>query len=193
MWIRAAGGRRAPFIAAAAGVLILIAVWRVNQFPKLVEQTVFDARYAAGKMDRREYLGRYADERKYSSLAAAELADYLRMNSTITEPVYVFGFTCAAYVHADRVSASRFFWSRPVIVGFNADKPGYGTGGLLADLERNIPAVVALQRRDWAPDVADSAEFFMASPSLAGWLNAHYTRSNGPDGFDTWLRKVDSR
>ena len=103
--------------------------------------------------------------------------------------MYVFGFTSAAYVYAGRVSASRFFWSRPVIVGFNSEKPGYGVRGLLQDLERTSPAVVALQRRDWAPDVQDSAQFFMATPPLADWLRSHYELRNGPDGFDTWVRR----
>ena len=38
----------------------------------------------------------------------------------------------------------------------------------------NRPAVVALQQRDWAPDVDDSAHFFMTTPALAGWLRANY-------------------
>ncbi len=41
-------------------------------------------------------------------------------------------------------------------------------------------ALVALQRKDWAPDVADSAAFFMGTPALAGWLQAHYERAPRP-------------
>jgi hypothetical protein len=48
---------------------------------------------------------------------------------------------------------------------------------------------VALQRHDWAPDVADSADFFMSTPALAGWLNSAYERDTGPDEFDVWRRK----
>jgi hypothetical protein len=177
-------------LAAAAAVLVIgVAVWRVNQFPKLVEQTVFDARHALGHTPRETYLARYDDDRKYSALAAAELGGYLRAHSTPGEPVFVFGFTCAAYVEADRASASRFFWSRPVIVGFNQGQPGYGTDGLLSDLNLNRPAVIALQQRDWAPDVDDSGKFFMESPPLAGWLQAHYEPASGPEGFAIWLRR----
>jgi hypothetical protein len=178
-------------VAVPAAALIMAAVWRAgdNPFPKLVEQTIFDARYALGGMSRGEYLARYDDDRKYSALAAATLGEYLRSHSGPTDRVYVFGFTCAAYVEADRASASRFFWSRPVIVGFNEGRPGYGTEGLLSDLHLNRPAVIALQLRDWAPDVEDSAKFFMSTPRLAGWLQAYYVKTQGPEGFDVWLRR----
>jgi hypothetical protein len=183
-------GRPAHVAAAAAAIVVVaVAVWRVNQFPKLVEQTIFDARYALGGMTRDAYLARYDDDRKYSALAAATLADYLKAHSAESDRVYVFGFTCAAYVEADRISASRFFWSRPVIVGFNAGRPGYGVDGLLSDLNVNRPAVIALQQKDWMPDSDDSAPFFMSNPSLAGWLRAHYVQADGPVGFDVWLRR----
>jgi hypothetical protein len=107
--------------------------------------------------------------------------------------VYVFGFSCAAYVEADRVSASRFFWSRPVIAGFNEGQPGYGAGGLLDDLRLHAPAVVALQQRDWSPDVDDSAHFFMTSLPLAGWLRASYARVDAVEGFDVWVRRGDAQ
>jgi 4-amino-4-deoxy-L-arabinose transferase-like glycosyltransferase len=175
----------------AFGLLIVaVAVWRVNQFPKLAEQTWFDTRYMFGKMSRDAYLARYADERKYSAAGAVSVASVMRDRSGPRESVYLFGFTPAAYVYADRKSASRFFWSRPVIAGFMANQPGYGVGGVLADLERAQPAVVALQINDWAPDVDDSAHFFMTTAPLAEWLRAHYTRmANGPEGFDVWLRR----
>lgn len=175
--------------AAAVAIVVTVAVWRVNQFPKLVEQTIFDARYALGRVPAPDYLARYADDRKYSALAASELGHYLREHSAPDQSVYVFGFTGAAYVEANRTSASRFFWSRPVIVQFNAGRPGYGTAGLLSELSLAAPAVVALQQRDWAPDVDDSAVFFMATPPLADWLRAHYDRASGPEGFDVWQRR----
>jgi hypothetical protein len=190
-WMKAGLGRRARLLAIPAALVVAVAVWRVGDdpFPKLVEQTLFDARYALGGMDRLAYLARYDDDRKYSALSAATLGEYLRAHSGPTDRVYVFGFTCAAYVEADRASASRFFWSRPVIVGFNEGRPGYGIEGLLSDLHLNRPAVIALQQRDWAPDVDDSATFFMATPRLAGWLQAYYLRAQGPEGFDVWLRR----
>ena len=188
-WLRTAFGRSARIPALAAAVLAAYATVRVNQFDKLAGQTLFDARHAIGSIDRAAYLARYDDDRKYSAPAGAALGDYLRAHSGAADRVYVFGFTCAAYVASERASASRFFWSRPVIVGFNAGRPGYGVDGLLSDLNLNRPAVIALQQRDWAPDGPDSAAFFMATPALAGWLRAYYVPATGPDGFDVWLRR----
>jgi hypothetical protein len=128
--------------------------------------------------------------RKYSALAVEELGQFLQSHSQPHEAVYVFGFSGGAYVHAARESASRFFWSRPVIVGFDEGRPGYGVAGLLADLQRSAPAVVALQQRDWLPDVDDSAHFFMTAPALAGWLRQSYDRVQGPEGFDVWMKRA---
>jgi hypothetical protein len=188
--IKARAGQFAPAVGLAAAAIVAIGVWRVDQFPKLVEQTIFDARYALGRLDRTAYLARYGDDRKFSALAAVTLADTIRDRTRPTDTIYVFGFTCAVYVHAERASASRFFWSRPVIAGFEAGRPGYGVPGLLDELQRRAPAVVVLQRKDWAPDVTDSAEFFMASPPLAEWLEANYVRADGPDAFDVWVRRA---
>ena len=189
-WIRdrlPAASARAAAVAACA--LVAVGVWRVNQFPKLLEQTWFDTERALGRIDPERYLGRYADERKYSALAMRRLADYLQAHSGPSDPVYVFGFSSGAYVTADRESSSRFFWSRPVILGFNEGEAGYGVDGLLSALRRRPPAVVALQRHDWAPDVADSADFFISTPPLAAWLHSHYERDRGPEEFDVWRRK----
>jgi hypothetical protein len=191
-WMKDGIGARARLLAIPLAAAVIVATWRAgdNPFPKLVEQTVFDARHALGTIDRRDYLARYDDDRKYSALAGVALGEYLQAHSQPADRVYVFGFTCAAYVEANRASASRFFWSRPVIAGFNEGRPGYGTEGLLSDLTFNRPAVVALQQKDWAPDVADSAAFFMSTPRLAGWLQAYYVKGQGPEGFDVWLRRT---
>jgi hypothetical protein len=170
-------------------------VWRVNDFPKLADNTWHDARYALGRITREEHLARYGDRatRKYSALAMDELATFMQAHSEPDDTVYLFGFSSGAYVSADRSSASRFFWSRPVIVGFNDGKPGYGVAGLLDDLDASRPVIVALQQRDWYPDVDDSAHFFMATPPLASWLRASYTPVAGPEGFDLWIRRTDAR
>jgi hypothetical protein len=188
-WLRAGTGHAARFFAVPLVLVTVVAVWRVNQFDKLAVQTIFDARHALGSIPRDAYLARYDDDRKYSALAGDTLGKYLAAHSGPADRIFVFGFTCAAYIEANRASASRFFWSRPVIVGFNEGRPGYGIAGLLSDLTFNRPTVVALQQRDWAPDVEDSAAFFMKTPTLSGWLRAHYQQASGPEGFDIWLRR----
>jgi hypothetical protein len=182
-------GRAANILILLLAAGVAVAAWRVNQFPKLAEQTWFDTQYAFGRLPRDVYLARYVDGRKYTALGAVQLGELMAERSAAHDRVYLFGFTPAAYLHADRASASRFFWSRPVIAGFKEGTRGYGAEGVLADLERTRPAVIALQEKDWAPDVADSASYFMSTPSLATWLTTHYTRTAGPEGFDVWLRR----
>jgi hypothetical protein len=190
-WAGSVLWRRRPLINAIGLLVIAVAVWRVNDFPKLLENTWHDAQYAAGRSTTEEHLARYGDRttRKYSALAVVELGNFLRGHSSSRDSVYVFGFSCGAYLHADRISASRFFWSRPVIAGFNDGQPGYGMTGVLEDLRRNAPAVVALQQRDWYPDVDDSAHFFLNDAAAAGWLRASYDRVEAVPGFDMWVRR----
>jgi hypothetical protein len=131
--------------------------------------------------------------RKYSAIAVDRLASYLAAHASPSDRVYVFGFSPGAYVKAGRVSASRFFWSRPVIAGFNEGVPGYGAAGVLAELERHPPAVIALQQVDWLNDVDHSSHFFTTHPALGPWLRAHYSAAAGPEGFDVYLRQVSPR
>lgn len=187
--------RRRTAINVAAAIVIAVAVWRVDDFTKLLDNTSHDTRYLAGRMERVEHLARYGERttRKYSALAVAELGEFMRSHSSPGETVLVFGFSAGAYAAAERLAASRFFWSRPVIVGFNDGRPGYGVQGLLDDVRRTRPAIVALQRRDWMPDVDDSAHFFTTSPPLAAWLQESYEAVTGPDGFDVWMPKGRAR
>jgi hypothetical protein len=190
-WAGALLWTRRRIVNVLAVAVLAFAVWRVNEFSNLAGNIVHDGRYLLGRSTREAHLDRYGDreERKYSALAMAELADFMRARTTPADHIYIFGFASGAYVQADRESASRFFWSRPVIVDFNAEEPGYGVKGLREDLEATAPAIVALQIRDWAPDVPNSAEFFMSTPRLAEWLLSGYEPVPGPDGFEVWTRR----
>jgi hypothetical protein len=177
-------------IGAALAILVAIGVWRIDDFPKLVSNVSHDLSYIAGRIDRRTHLARYGGQRdvdKYSALDNLDLGAMLAARAQPHETVFVFGFSSGAYVYAARRSASRFFWSRPVIVDFNGGDPRYGTKGLLDDLERNHPVMIVLQRHDWLPDVSDSAPFFLSQPALGGWLRANYHQIPAIDGFDAWL------
>jgi hypothetical protein len=202
----------APALALAAGVaatatlaplpripraLILLAlaalVWRVGDdpFPKLAHNVWHDVQYIVGRIDRRTHLARYGGLRevdKYSALDNVDLGAYLGAHTQPNESIFVFGYSPGAYVYADRRSASRFFWSRPVILDFNHENPRWGVNGLLNDLRRSQPAYVVLQKHDWAPDVQDSAPFFLSQPALAEWLRAGYHRVSLVEAFDTWER-----
>jgi hypothetical protein len=177
-------------------LLLVAATWRVgaDPFPKLAGNVWHDTQYVLGRIDRRTHLAKYGsrDVDKYSALDNRDLGDFLASRTTPDESIYVFGYSSGAYVYADRRSASRFFWSRPVIVGFNGSDPAYGVNGLRADLELRKPAFIVLQERDW-PDVQNSAPFFLSQPALAGWLRDRYHRLDTfMEGFQAWERNGPS-
>jgi len=176
-------------------VLVAYGCWRVGSEPfpqKLAVNAWRDTQYLIGQVDRRTHLARYGGTRsvdKYSALDNLDIGAFLAGKTTRDETVYVFGFSPASYVYADRRSASRFFWSRPVILDFNRENPAYGVAGLRGDLERNRPAYVILQEHDWSPDVQDSAPFFLSQPALSDWLHANYHEVRPfVDGFSAWER-----
>ncbi len=177
-------------------IVLAVATLRINQFDKAVEYTWYDMQALTGMIGRDDYLARFGGQRetdKFSALAVSHLGDRLRASTSPDDSVLVFGFSGGAYVKAERRSASRFFWSRPVIVGFGEGLPGYGTAGLLAELTRRTPRFVVLQRHDWDPDTVDSATYFMNTPQLADWLKAEYENVGSQDYFDLWERRSSSK
>jgi hypothetical protein len=180
-------------LGAAVALILAIFIWRAGDdpFPKLATNVWHDLSYATGRSDRRTHLSRYGGARevdKYSALDNMDLGAMLASKTRPDETVYVFGYSPGSYVYANRKSASRFFWSRPVILDFNHENASYGVAGLSADLSRAKPAIVVLQMRDWAPDVQDSGPFFLAQPRLADWLRAEYHQIPAIDGFQAWER-----
>jgi hypothetical protein len=183
---------RRPWAVALAAAIALVALVRVVPILKAVDSTLLDARQMTGAMPREEYLGRFGGLRvtdKHIPLALERLGRYLGQHSAPADTVYICGFSQGALVQSRRRSASRFFWSRPLVVGFNEGRPGYGAAGLLADLRDGNPAVVALQTNDWQMEGTDSATWFLSRPALASWLDSSYVRQPDLDGYHVWLRR----
>jgi hypothetical protein len=171
-------------------VLVLaVAVVRVSPFDKAARNTQFDADYMRGHIARNEYLARFATDR-YSAAAVSELAATVKNRTRAADPIFVFGFSGGLYVHAGRASASRFFWSRPILVGFNEGVRGYGANGLLDDLCRKPPSVVVLQHRDWPAEGIDSATFFLKHARLGPWLQQRYTLTSSDAVYQAWSRRA---
>ncbi len=174
-------------------VVLAVAAYRITDFDKVIDYTSYDAKYLAGRMTRDQYLSRFgerASDDKYSALAVQELAQHFAQDAPTRETVLLFGFSPGALVQSHRVSATRFFWSRPVIVGFNAGKPGYGVNGMLEELIRNRPLEVVLQRHDWEYG-PDSASFFLGDPRLLDWLRENYEPAGELGNFLLFRRKPD--
>ncbi len=192
----------------ATVVVLLLAAWRVGDeptarfvprlggLPQMLGNLRFDLEHWLGQIDRRTYLERFGGtglDGKFSALAVEELAALVRGSTRPDETIYVFGFASGGvHVKGQRRSASRFFWSRPVVLEFAAPAPGYGSAGLLADLQKHQPAMVALQKRDWRlgePGVPNSIEFFMSNAPLRAWLEAGYLPEQDGVVFSVWRRR----
>jgi hypothetical protein len=174
-----------------AVALIAVAIWRITDIPKGVAYTHYDWQGLTGRLPRDEYLSRFGAEAsgdKYSAAAVEHLAAYLKSHTADGDRVFVFGFSGAAYAKANRASASRFFWSRPVIVEFNRGRPGYGPEGLLAELSSRQPSAVVLQWRDWDPDTIDSATYFHRTAVLDEWLQKNYELRDRLGNYEIWLQ-----
>jgi hypothetical protein len=185
----------------AITVLIVAAgLWRVGvdapvgglrwgALPQLIDNITLDVRYARGHVSRAAYLSRFVGAQKYNAAAVEDLSGYIARTTTDEDRILVFGFAPAVYLESHRLSASRFLWSRPVILEFASDHEGYGSRGLLADLTRSRPAVVALQKQDWGPMDANSEAFFLGHPALHAWLSAGYELDRDTPIFSIWRRR----
>jgi hypothetical protein len=174
----------------AVALLLAAALSRNTTFAKVTEYTRHDLQYLSGAIDRRTYLAKFGGREgdKFSALAVHELGAYLAARTDPQDRVFVFGFSGWSYVAARRESASRFFWSYPVISGFNAGRPGYGPEGMLRELEAARPRYVVLQRHDWDPDGPDSETFALAHPGISAWLRREYRRQDPVADYAIWSR-----
>jgi hypothetical protein len=197
----------ARFIAAGVAIVLLAGLWKVGVeitptyqprlfgLPQTVENIADDLRYLRGDTLREAYLARFdrGVGGKFSPLAVERLAARANSLAAPSDRIYVFGFSGGGVlVRAGRASASRFFWSRPVVIEFEAGRPGYGSAGLLVDLTRTQPAIVALQKHDWGlgeKETPDSIRFFMDHPALRSWLEAGYVPDYEDDVYAVWRRK----
>lgn len=185
----------------AITVLIVAAgLWRVGvdapvgglrwgALPQLIDNIAFDVSYARGHVSRAAYLSRFVGAQKYNASAVEELSSHIAHTTKADDRILVFGFAPAVYLESHRLSASRFLWSRPVILEFASDREGYGSRGLLADLTRSRPAVVALQKQDWGPMDPNSEAFFLGHPALHAWLSAGYELDRDTPLFSIWRRR----
>jgi len=179
----------------AVVAVLLVGAWRVGSdssvaglrlasLPGLVANVGYDLSYLRGRVDRDAYLRRFSGQ-KYDAYEISRLVRDLRETTAPADRIFVFGFSGGSVCWlSERASASRFFWSMPVIREFAAGQPGYGTAGLLQDLARTKPTVVALQKEEWR-----SYDFFMHTAALRNWLESEYRNERETPMFSVWRRK----
>ena len=157
-----------------------------SRHPGFVENVRYDLDYIRGSMDRDTYLSRFHGQ-KHDALENEQLRS-LRPERRQLRPdsIFVFGFSGGSVCWlSERVSSSRFFWSRPVTTEFAADHPGYGSQGLLADLD----ASAARNHRAPERGVALARLLHAAGQPLRNWLEAGYTLDHETPMFSVWRRK----
>ena len=173
-------------------------IWqpRLGGLPSIASNLRTDLAAMTGGIDARTHLARFTREDgggKFPIVTVSDLADRLRSTTKSDDPILVFGFAGGGVLaRSGRESASRFFWSRPIVVEFARGVPGYGPEGLLDDLRQRPPTVVVLQKNDWRlgePNVPNSIEYFMANPALRQWLEAGYRLEDDNADFAVWRRQ----
>ena len=172
--------------------LVVIGVQRVVNVDKVIDYLRWDLSAWTGSRTRDEDLARFGGRDtgdKYSALAVHELARVIAERVPADDTVLVLGFSPGALLQSERRSATRFFWSRPLIVGFGEGWPGYGVSGLMTELEARKPALVVLQRRDWDPDTIDSFTWFSRQPRLVAWLGRDYQPAGELGNFVLFRRQ----
>ena len=187
---------RPVWTAYAVGILLLAGIWRVGAdrpvaglrwagMPGLFENVRYDLAHVLGAVNRSTYLRRFKGA-KVDALEIHDLTRHVRETTKPEDPIFVFGFSGGSVCwQSERVSASRFFWSYPVIIQFAADQPGYGPAGLLDDLRQRPPVIVALQREQW-----QSEAFFMSQDALRAWLESGYILDRDTPMFAVWRKKT---
>jgi hypothetical protein len=161
-------------------------VWglRLGSLPGVIENVRYDLSYVRGRVDRDTYLRRFKGQ-KHDALEIDRLARRVRETTAPGDRILVFGFSGGSVCwKSERASASRFFWSMPVIREFGAGRPGYGSAGLLEDLKASRPILVALQKEEWR-----SYDMFMNNGRLRHWLEAGYVADHETPMFSVWRRK----
>jgi hypothetical protein len=172
-----------------AVALVVLSIQRIVNVDKLADYLRWDLSAWSGERSREDYLARFGTREsgdKFSALAVRELASRIRATTAPADTVLVLGFSPGALLQSERKSATRFCWSRPLIVGFGEGWPGYGVQGLLGELKANRPTLVVLQRRDWDPDTIDSYDWFFRQPALVAWVNAGYEPAGSLGNYALW-------
>ncbi len=190
--------RARPLVPVAMMAVLVAACLRPGEsghLPKLIENTRDDWSALTGSTDRPTYLARFGgrDRDKFVAREVEDLATSIKATTAPTDAIYIFGYSPGVLLKSERRSASRFHWSRPVVIEFASGTPGYGSDALLADLARERPAVVALQKQDWGRGdqtvEAHSSVFFHRTPTLETWLTSGYALERETPLYEVWRRR----
>lgn len=182
-------------VRACVALLLALSLWRVGAeqpvwgmrlggIPEILENLRYDYRAFSGSLERDAYIARFKGQ-KHDVAENEQLVRFIQARTAPDDPVLVFGFSGGSVGwKSRRVSPSRFYWSRPVFIEFEAGRPGYGSAGFVEDLQAQPPTLVALQRDEW-----ESERRFLQTPALGDWLRRGYTLDHETPMFSVWRRR----
>jgi 4-amino-4-deoxy-L-arabinose transferase-like glycosyltransferase len=130
-----------------------------------------------GQSDRTTYLerfGGYANNRGYSARANAELADYIRSQTSPDDRVFLFGINGAGvYFLADRLTAQRLIRVN-FFVPAAFPEPGFNVPAVLADLERTRPRYVIFEKLNARPPLSEESDALEWDPAVRQLLSGYH-------------------
>ncbi|HVL68454.1 MAG TPA: glycosyltransferase family 39 protein [Vicinamibacterales bacterium] len=172
-----AGARSRAYRLAVWTTAALMAVLLVTRdfSGRVFGQAAADLRLLSGREDRMSYLerfGGYANRRGYSARANAELADYVREQTTPDERIFLFGINGAGvYYAAERLTAHRFLRVN-FFVETDFPHPAFRLPAVVAELQRVRPRLVIFERLHVSsdPEMARRADSLPQDPVVAQLL-----------------------
>jgi hypothetical protein len=179
---------RPPFTAslAVSGLLLVL----VLVTPVLTDSTLAQwqgfVRYFADPASRHAYnnqFGGYGTS-PYSYLADDEVGRYLREQTQPGETIYIFGYESLVYLLSGRDSASRFFYTFPVISTWS---PQSWQSEFLHDLDSKRPRYIVIESDEGAPWITglheDTAQYAAHFAPLQQLLSDRYVRDRQIEDF----------
>jgi hypothetical protein len=178
---------------AIAGGLVLaltaMMLVRSGSWNRTVTATAWDARHLFGQTSRDEYLEPFRSRatRAFSATDNARLADYLHDHTQPDERIFVFGMTAGTYFSSGRLPASRFLWAYPSVSNM-IDRPDFRAETLAAELARNAPRYIVLQRSNGDSFSGWRAAEAFKAPPLAALIDSSYREETEIGDFVLYRR-----
>ena len=178
-WMFGEAGRRGRGLRAlAAGTLVLMAILLVrgDYHRRVIGWAYVDLERLRGRSEAAAYLDRfggYDNGRGYSARANAELADYVRRQTSPDDRIFLLGISGAGvYFASDRLTAHRFLRVNDFVHTDFYD-PQFRLASVVADLAAVRPRYVIFERLHGRSAMAQAADNLPGDPAVQALLRAY--------------------
>ncbi|HVC29910.1 MAG TPA: glycosyltransferase family 39 protein [Steroidobacteraceae bacterium] len=171
---------------AVSGVLLLLVLVTPALTDNAFAQWQGFVRYFADPGSRHAYNNQFGPygAGPYSYLADDEVGRYLKQHTRQGDTIYIFGYEALVYLLSGRESASRFFYTFPVISTWSP--PAWQTE-FLSDLNSKRPRYIVIESDEGAPWITglheDTAQYAAAFQPLQQLLAARYSKDRQIEDF----------